>query len=98
MPGFRVSGKARDDIRDIGRYTQELWGRAQRRIYLSDMETQFRHLAENPDIAPKREEFDPPVRLFRYGNHLIVYRSENDGILIVRILHERMDIPANLGG
>ncbi|MDA0661886.1 MAG: type II toxin-antitoxin system RelE/ParE family toxin [Proteobacteria bacterium] len=41
--------------------------------------------------------FDPPVRLFRYGNHPIVYRAENDGILIVEILQKRMDIPAKLG-
>ncbi|MEX2614785.1 MAG: type II toxin-antitoxin system RelE/ParE family toxin [Alphaproteobacteria bacterium] len=78
MSEFRVSRQARDDIREIGRYTQALWGRVQRRIYLSNMEMLFRNLAGNPEIAPERHEFDPPVRLCRYGNHLIVYRSEND--------------------
>jgi toxin ParE1/3/4 len=30
MPTFRLTAKARADLRDIGRYTQEVWGRDQR--------------------------------------------------------------------
>ena len=38
MPGFRVGKKARNDILDIGRYTQKEWGAAQRRAYLSGLD------------------------------------------------------------
>lgn len=98
MPGYRVSRKAETDIREIGRYTEAEWGRAQRRLYLSGMETCFRHLAGNPRLAAARAEFSPPVRIQRYEKHLIVYAEEDDGILIVRVLHESMDVPTRLGG
>ncbi|MDP6567161.1 MAG: type II toxin-antitoxin system RelE/ParE family toxin [Alphaproteobacteria bacterium] len=96
MPGFRVSKKARADIVDIGLYTQRRWGREQRRKYLSGLETGFARLADNPNLAAERTEFDPPVRIHRHERHLIVYRAKGDGILIIRVLHESMDIAARL--
>ncbi|UUX49612.1 type II toxin-antitoxin system RelE/ParE family toxin [Nisaea acidiphila] len=98
MPGYRVSQKAKDDIREIGRYTEAEWGRAQRRLYLSGMELSFRRLAENPQLAALRPEYSPPVRIQRYEKHLIVYVEQAYGILIVRVLYESMDVPSRLGG
>lgn len=92
MPLYRVSGKAQSDIREIGLYTQQQWGKQQRRTYLSGLDVQFERLAENPLLAAERAEFEPPVRIHRYQKHLIVYRDEPGGILIVRVLHERMDV------
>ncbi|WP_420565145.1 type II toxin-antitoxin system RelE/ParE family toxin [Thalassobaculum sp.] len=96
MARYRVSRKAQSDIREIGLYTQHHWGADQRRTYLSGMETRFQQLAANPDLAPLRAEFRPPVRLSRYERHLIVYLDEPDGVLIVRVVHERMDLPDQL--
>lgn len=42
MPEFRVSKAARDDIRWIGLYTQQIWGVAQRRRYLTRLNERFR--------------------------------------------------------
>ena len=30
MPGFSLTKKAKDDLKAIGRYTQDTWGREQR--------------------------------------------------------------------
>jgi len=98
MPLYRVSRKAQTDIRDIGLYTQQQWGKEQRRRYLSGMEDRFRHLAETPFLGAERPEFQPPVRIHTYEKHLIVYIPEKSGILIVRVLHESMDVPAQLSG
>lgn len=96
MAGFRVSKAAQADIREIGRYTQEQWGRDQRRVYLDGLNDRFQHLANTPMLAAERQEFDPPVRIYPYQKHLIVYVIEDGGILIVRVLHQRMDVPAQL--
>ena len=96
MALFRVSRKAQSDIRDIGLHTQRQWGAGQRRKYLAGMEHRFRQLAENPDIAPERTEFNPPVRLARYEKHWVVYLVEPDGVFIVRVVHERMHLPDHL--
>ena len=96
MARFRVSRKARTDIMDIGRHTQHIWGKDQRRIYLAGLEAEFRLLAESPNLAPERPEFSPRVHLFPYQQHIIVYLPDGDGILIIRVLHHRMDVPQHL--
>ncbi len=96
MPDFRVSKAAQKDIREIGRYTQREWGTTQRRNYLAGMDRQFAHLARSPLLAAERSEFDPPVRIFPYEKHLIVYRAEDTGIFIIRVSHESMDITSKI--
>jgi len=93
---FRVSKAAQADIREIGRYTQRQWGKDQRRVYLDGMNARFRLLANTPLLAAERQTLDPPVRIHPYEKHLIVYVIEDGGILIVRVLHQSMDVPAQL--
>ncbi|MBT3333057.1 MAG: type II toxin-antitoxin system RelE/ParE family toxin, partial [Rhodospirillaceae bacterium] len=85
MPGFHVSNAAQVDIRSIGRYTQRQWGAAQRRLYLSGLELKFSQLAKNPELSPERWEFVPPVRIYNYEKHLVVYIPEGAGILVIRV-------------
>lgn len=96
MAEFRVSRAASRDIESIGRYTQMNWGADKRRTYLADMEVQFSRLAENPYLASERAEFNPPVRMLPYQRHIIVYLVTDAGVLIVRVLHERMDVRKHL--
>jgi Plasmid stabilization system protein len=92
----KISRKAENDLRNIARYTQDTWDREQRREYLYGLNNMFKLLAENPLISRERREFSPAVRIHKYGHHLIVYLDCQDHILIVRILHENMDIDEHL--
>jgi toxin ParE1/3/4 len=56
------------------------------------MHQAFVFLAENPFVSNERYEFDPPVLIHLHGKHLIVYTVEGNFILIVRVLHQRMDL------
>lgn len=96
MPGFRVSNEAKTDIAKIGRYTQREWGVDQRRLYLSGLEQKFIQLSENPNLSAERTDFEPPVRIYHHKKHLIIFVVEGSGILVVRVLHESMDIPAHI--
>ncbi len=96
MAGFRTSNAAKDDIRNIGRYTQNEWGVAQRRRYLDGLNERFAALSASPKMAAERGEFDPPVRIHPYEKHLIVYVIDDNGILVARVLHESMDVPTHL--
>lgn len=95
---FKVSVKARDDLRHIGRYTQKTWGTAQRRNYLADLNAAFALLGDSPGLAVLRTEFTPPVRLHPHGRHVILYTDHPDGVLIVRGLHQSQGIEAILAG
>lgn len=96
MPDYRVSRAAQTDIVEIGRYTQREWGIPQRRKYLDGMDQHMQMLANHPLLGTEHTEFDPPVRIHPYDRHLIVYVQEQDGILIVRILHASMDVTSRL--
>lgn len=49
MPLFSLTKQALEDLRKIGRYTQERWGQEQRRYYLALLDRCFHALAENPN-------------------------------------------------
>jgi toxin ParE1/3/4 len=53
-------------------------------------------LDENPHMARLHEEFSRPVRIHHHGRHYIIYRPERDGVKILRILHDSMDIARHL--
>ncbi len=84
------------DIRSIARYTQDTWGRDQRRRYLEGLNEKFEVLVATPEMAAERRDFRPPVRIHHYEKHLIIYVITDNGILIVRVLHQNQDVPAQL--
>lgn len=96
MSKFTVSQAANADIRSIARYTQDTWGGDQRRRYLNGLNEKFDMLAAMPEMAAERRDFRPPVRIHHYEKHLIIYVISDDGVLIVRVLHQNMDVPAQL--
>ncbi len=48
-------------------------------------------LVQYPKIVRERMEIDPPVRLYRSGSHLIVYRIETGFLQVLRIVHMRQN-------
>ena len=51
MAGFFLSGKAKADVKDIGRYTQGRWGVEQRNRYLGDLDACFQKVGANPTLG-----------------------------------------------
>ena len=96
MPKFLLTRQALEDLREIGRYTQERWGREQRRHYLALLDRSFKDLAENPSQGQRCDEIRDGYRKFPSGRHPIFYRELAGGIEIVRVLHERMDMGTHL--
>ncbi len=91
MADFRLSSRAAADLAGIAAYTIETFGVDQARRYRDDLETCFRNLAENPRLGRSSERLAPGLRRFEHRSHAVFYKQDEDGILIVRILHGRMD-------
>ena len=97
MPAFSLTRQALEDLREIGRYTQEQWGRGQRRYYLALLDRCFHALAENPQPGQRCDEIRSGYRTFPSGQHLVFYCEQaTGGIKVIRILHERMDLEGHL--
>ena len=94
---IRTTHEADDDISRLYAYGFRQYGEAQANAYLQGLRKLFELLAASPLIARERAEFDPPVRVHRYGSHMVIYRIAGNDILIVRVMSGRQDWQSELG-
>lgn len=96
MPTFRLTAKAIADLKSIGHYTQDTWGREQRNKYLAQLDDRFHMLTQEPHKGWPCDDIREGYRKHHVGRHLIFYRQAGKDIEIIRILHDRMDIENHL--
>jgi toxin ParE1/3/4 len=87
---IRFTRLAEADLLDIGLYTNRTWGRKQCNRYLRQLEERCRQLVDDPRHGRPCDEIRSGLRRIRVGKHVVFYREEPGGILVSRILHERM--------
>ena len=92
MAEYRLSSRADDDLDEIADYTIEQFGIEQARRYRDKLEACFQNLAENPKLGPNAEMLALGLRRYEYQSHVVFYEPLTNGVRIVRVLHERMDI------
>ena len=91
MAAFRFSRRAEADLLSIADYTLRTWGEAQADRYIGELETCCQMLADNPRLGRPCDEVRPGLRRMEYGKHVVFYRPRKaGGILLVRILHQRI--------
>jgi toxin ParE1/3/4 len=90
----RFTGLAEADLLSIGLYTIRTWGRRHCSRYLRQLEQHCRRLADDPKRGRPCDDIRPGLWRSRVGKHVVFYREEGGGILVSRILHERM-LPEN---
>jgi len=81
---------AKEDLKDIWRYTYKEWGERQADKYLIELGTGIDGLTDNPELGITCY-YESKYRQYMINHHIICYRIENTEIIIVRVLHERMD-------
>lgn len=91
---YVVGNRANDDLKAIGRYTQEKWGKEQRVKYLAALKARCAFLADNKELGKFHEGLG--YYSWHEGRHYIFYRKDHNRILIVRFLHDGMDFPQHL--
>jgi toxin ParE1/3/4 len=90
MAAFRLSRLAEADLLDIATYTLRTWGQGQAIRYVDDLEACCRKLAANPEMGRACDHVRPGLRRMEHGRHVLFYRIEAEGIVVSRILHQRM--------
>jgi len=74
----------------LGDYTLRTWGKAQTIRYLEELEACCQTLADNPGLGRLCDDVRPALRRQEHGKYVVFYRQEHGGILVCRILHQRM--------
>jgi toxin ParE1/3/4 len=90
VPEFRLSRRAEADLLSIGNHTLQTWGEDQAVRYLSELEACCQMLARNLALGRTCHHVRPGLRRMENGKHVVFYRQEPGGILVSRILHQRM--------
>lgn len=93
---WTIRPAAEADLADIWIHGVANWGNDQAERYADSLFALFDLLAAYPEMAREREEFTPPVRIHPVGSHLVIYRSEGQGVEIIRILHAHQNLMAYL--
>ena len=92
MPGYRLTKAAADDLVAIFIESLDQFGSVQADHYHAGLEAAFEFLVEYPRAARLRQEIAPPVRVYPYKSHQVVYElTPDDMIVILRIRHARED-------
>ncbi len=91
---LELSQQARADFRDILSYTLTTWGESQLAKYRASLDDALHIILQNPSVG--RPSVKPTLKVLAVGNHRIFYRTIDDTIYVVRILHERMDTSRHL--
>ncbi|AUN31482.1 type II toxin-antitoxin system RelE/ParE family toxin [Niveispirillum cyanobacteriorum] len=67
--------------------------------FVQRLRAQCKKLAELPGtLGRPREEIRPGIRSFAYRGYVILFRYEDDGVCIIRIIEGHRDIDALMKG
>ncbi|GGA96908.1 plasmid stabilization protein ParE [Brucella endophytica] len=83
---FRLSAEADENLDSIAEQGIKLFGYAQAKRYIHEIKAIFALLAANPHMARERHEISPPVRVHPHKAHLIIYRIEENGDVLILAL------------
>lgn len=71
-------------------------GTARAERYLDALNTSFKALAAAPHLGRACDDIRPGYRCQRVEHHTAYFRVEKAMVIVVRVLHERMDAPRHL--
>ncbi|MDD9991149.1 MAG: type II toxin-antitoxin system RelE/ParE family toxin [Rhodospirillales bacterium] len=96
MAAYRLTERATDDLNAIYEYTTVNFGLEQARDYLNGLHDRFEELATRPALGRSAERLAQGLRRYPYRSHVVFYVPEDEGVLIVRVLHESMEPPRHV--
>ena len=96
MPVARLSPAAEADIDAIWDYSEKRWGRPQADRYVRDIDATCTGIAEGRVRSLSAEAVRPGYRKAACGSHMIYFVKDGGDIIVIRILHQSMDVDRHL--
>jgi toxin ParE1/3/4 len=84
---------AQADLKSIRRYSEPRWGSEQTSRYLSELRDTMRRLAAGTAASRARDDLRPGLQMVTSGRHCIFFEQDEHRVLVIRVLHQRMDFP-----
>lgn len=96
MSKVQFTNAARKDLREIFTYTTRTWGITQARQYSEQLKQHTVAIGEFRAHSKRVLGSSADVHQSHCRKHIFVFERKSDTVLIIRILHEAMDIPRHL--
>jgi toxin ParE1/3/4 len=96
MAELQLTPAALRDLEAIWQYTAKQWGAAQAEHYLDALNAAFQAIAQQPDAAPRCDHIRPGYRRQWAEQHAVYYQLRAGVVVVVRVLHQRMNAPRHL--
>ncbi|MEE8392767.1 MAG: type II toxin-antitoxin system RelE/ParE family toxin [Rhodospirillales bacterium] len=93
---IRFSPKARTDLANIWDFSKHEWGEGRADRYLDGLQDRMIWLTAHPSLWKPRDDLAKGLFSYPQESHVIFFREIDEGIEIVRILHQRMDVEKRL--
>jgi len=91
-----ISPKAVIDLEQIYEFTLQTWGIDQADKYQDELFTAMLLISKNPRIGSQYYFKEGNYRKMNINRHILFYKQTKKECLVVRILHERMDLKTKL--
>ena len=96
MNKYTLSNKAEEDISVIYDYSANIHGVTQAEAYLVALHEALVILAENPSIGTSAEDIRKNYLQLPVHRHMVFYKKVDDGIFVIRVLHQQMKYSMHL--
>jgi toxin ParE1/3/4 len=91
MRGFRLTETAERHLQEIWRYSRDRWGVARADAYLESIDAALNATIATPSLLRARPELGEGVVARRAGSHVAYGVVQGDLLLVIAVLHGRMD-------
>ena len=96
MRRLEFTPRARRDIEEIWKYSFERFGLDKAEAYLREIQRAAMTVAEEPRRGLACDEIRSGYRKFSVGSHILFFQASATRVVIVRILHGRMNFDRHL--
>ena len=91
MKGYRLTEEADRHLQEIWRYSRDRWNTEQADKYLAAIEVALNAAVTMPALLRPRLELGERIVARRTGSHVAYGIIENDELVVLAVLHARMD-------
>jgi toxin ParE1/3/4 len=89
---------ARTDLRSIRRYSLRTWGEERTTDYMAALRDTMKRLIAGTAQSRSRDDLRLGLQMVTSGRHCIFFEADPSRVLVIRVLHDRMDYRRHLGG
>jgi toxin ParE1/3/4 len=87
---------ARADLKSIRRYSVRAWGSDRTAEYMAALRDTIKGLLAGTVVSRNRDDLRPGLQMATSGRHRVFFEVDQSRILVVRVLHDRMDYQRHL--